>query len=181
MFSVVPEGAVRQQRQGGFQVPVPRARSSGAMQDGVFERFGVRTAAGTRGIGVFRLPGGVGGKVAPAGTHLMKASCNELVQAHKGVGVEAAGVRVVVGGGVEGVPFTHHEELGANLQGLVGVRHKEGGGDILAGRGWYLQHEGEAGEAFAQWDCKVGKRVDWKMFTHRGGGDWGTPVQWEVV
>ena len=61
MLFVVPEGAVRQQRQGGFQVPVPRARSSGAMQDGVFKRFGVGTAAGTQGVGVFRPPGGVGG------------------------------------------------------------------------------------------------------------------------
>ena len=44
------------------------------------------------------------------GAHLMKASRDELVQAHKGVGVEAARVRVVIGGGVEGVPFFHHEE-----------------------------------------------------------------------
>ena len=80
----------------------------------------------------------------------MKESCNELVQTHKGVGVETTGVRVVFGGGVEGVPFTHHEELGANLQGLVGARHKEWGGDVFAGRGWYLEHQGEAGEAFAQ-------------------------------
>ena len=133
MFFVVPEGAVRRQRQGGFQLPVPRARSSGAMQDGVFERFSVRTAAGKRGVGVFRPPGGVGGKVALVGPHLMEASCNELVQAHKGVGVEAAGVSVVVGGGVEGVPFTYHEELGADLQGLVSARHKEGGGIFSPG------------------------------------------------
>ena len=98
------------------------------MQDGVFERFGVRAAAGARGVGVFRPPGGVGSQIALVGTHLMEASCNELVQAHKGVGVEAAGVRVVVGGGVEGVPLAHHEELGSTLQGLVGVCHEEGGG-----------------------------------------------------
>ena len=54
---------------------------------------------------------------------------------------------------------------------------RRGGGDILAGGGWYLQHLGEVGEAFAQWDCKVGKCVEWKMFTHRGRGDWGAPVQ----
>ena len=65
------------------------------------------------------------------------------------MGVEAAVVRVIVVGRVEGVPFIHHEELGANLPGLVGARHKEGGGDILARRGWHLQHQGEAGEAFA--------------------------------
>ena len=33
------------------------------------------------------------------GAHLMKASCDELVQAHKGVGGETARVFVVVGGG----------------------------------------------------------------------------------
>ena len=82
---------------------------------------------------------------------------------------------------MEGVPFTHHEELGAYLQGLVGACHKEGVGDILARRGRYLQHQGEAGEAFTQWDCKVGKCVDCEVFTHRGRGDWGAPVQWEVV
>ena len=35
----------------------------------------------------------------------MKAPRDELVQAHERVGVEAAGVFVVVRGGVEGVPF----------------------------------------------------------------------------
>ena len=90
----------------------------------MFERFGVRTTAGARGVGVFRPLGGVGGKVALVGAHLMKASCDELVQAHEGVGVEATGVRVVFGGGVEEVPFTHHEDLGANFQGFVGAFHK---------------------------------------------------------
>ena len=152
---VVPEGGIRRQRQGGFQVLFPLASSSGAMQDGVFKDFGVRTAAGTRGVGVFRPPGGVG--------------------------IETAGVCVVVGGGVEGVPFTDHEESGTYLQGLVGACHKEGGGDILAGQGRYLQHQGEAGEAFAQWECKVGKCVNRKVFAHRGRGDWGAPVQWEII
>ena len=64
---------------------------------------------------MLRPPGGVGGKVALVGAHLMKASCDKLVQADEGMGVEAAGVRLVLGGGVEGVPFTHHEELRANL------------------------------------------------------------------
>ena len=62
------------------------------------------------------------------GAHLMEASRDELVQAHKRVGGEAAGVVVVVGGGVKGVPLLHHEELGADFQGLVGVCHEEGGG-----------------------------------------------------
>ena len=46
VFFVVPEGAIRGQRQGWFQVPVPRARSGGAVQDGGLERFGVGAAAG---------------------------------------------------------------------------------------------------------------------------------------
>ena len=82
----------------------------------------------------------MGGKVAFVGTHLMKASRDELVQAHKGVGVEATRVCVVFGGGMERVPFTHHEELGANLQGFVGACHKERGGDVFARQVWYLQH-----------------------------------------
>ena len=146
------------------------------MHDNMFECFGIRKAAGAQGVGVFRPPGGVGGEVALVGTHLVKASRNELVQAHKGVGIETAMVRVVVGGGVEGVLLAQHEEPGAILQGLVGARHMEGGGDILAGQGRYLQHQGEAGEAFAQWEFKVDKCVDWKVFTHRGRGDWGAPV-----
>ena len=104
-FFVVLEGAIRRQRQGGFQVPVSMARSSGAVQDGVLERFGVGTAAGARGVGVFRPPGGEGGKVALVGTHRMEASCDELVQAHERVGVEAAGVHIVFGGGGGGSPI----------------------------------------------------------------------------
>ena len=83
------------------------------------------------------------------GAHLVEASCDKLVQAHERMGFEATGVRVVVGGGVEGVPFISHEELGADLQGFVGARHKKGGGDILAGLGRYLQHQGGAGEGVA--------------------------------
>ena len=75
------------------------------MYDDVFESFGVGTAAGARGVGVFSPPGGVGGEVALVGAHLMKASCDELVQANKGVGVEAAGIRVVLGGGGGGSPI----------------------------------------------------------------------------
>ena len=74
------------------------------------------------------------------GAHLMEASRDELIQAHERVGGEAAGVLVIVGGGVEGVPFLHHEELGPDLQGFVGACHKEGGGNVFAGRGRYLQY-----------------------------------------
>ena len=49
----------------------------------------------------------MGGQVALVGAHLVEASCDELVQAHKGVGVEAARVCVVLGSGVEGYPFVH--------------------------------------------------------------------------
>ena len=41
----------------------------------------------------------MGGQVALVGAHLIEASSDELVQAHKRVGVEAARVFVVVGGG----------------------------------------------------------------------------------
>ena len=71
----------------------------------MIKRFGVRAAVGARGVGVFRPPGGMGGKVALVGAHLMKASRDELLQAHEGVGVEAAGVRVVLGGGGGGSPI----------------------------------------------------------------------------
>ena len=83
------------------------------------------------------------------GAHLVEASSDELIEAHKRVGVEAARVFVVVGRGVEGFPLLHHKELGPDLQGFVGARHKEGGGNIFAGRGGYFQHQGEAGETIA--------------------------------
>ena len=47
--------------------------------------------------------------------------------------------------------------------------------------GWYFQHQGEAGEAAAQRDGEVGERVYRKVFAHGMGGDWGPPVQREVI
>ena len=94
----------------------------------MFERFGFRTAAGAGGVGVLGPPGGVGGQVAFVGAHLMKASCDELVQAHERVGGVTAGVFVVIGWWVEGGPFLYHEALGPDLQGFVGACYKEGGG-----------------------------------------------------
>ena len=85
----------------------------------------------------------MGGQLARVGAHLMKASRDELIQANAGVGVEAAGVRVVFGGGVEGVPITHQEELGANLQGFVGACHKQGGGMLSPGRGGIFNTKGK--------------------------------------
>ena len=82
---------------------------------------------------------------------------------------------------MEGVPLFHHNELRLDLQGFVGARHKEGGGNVFAGRGGYFQHQGEAGEAFAQRDCEMGERVDRKVLVHGWRGDWGAPVQREVV
>ena len=82
---------------------------------------------------------------------------------------------------MEWVPLTQHEELGADLQGFVGACHKVGGGDVFARWGRYLQHQGEAREAFTQRDGEVGECVDWEVLAHGGGGDLGTPVQREVV
>ena len=58
---VVPQGAVRSQRQGRFQVPASVTRFSGAVEDGVLKRFGVGAATGAGSVGVLRPPGGVGG------------------------------------------------------------------------------------------------------------------------
>ena len=138
VFFVVAEGAVRMYRQGRFQVPIPVARSSGAEEDGVLERFYVGATTRAGGVGVLRPPGGVGGKVALVGAHLVEAAGDKLVKAHERVGLEPVGVPIVVGGRVERVPFFQHKELGADFQGLVGACHKEGGGNVLAGRGWYL-------------------------------------------
>ena len=65
----------------------------------MLECFDARAAAGAGGVGVIRPPGGMGGQVALVGAHLVKTSSDKFVQAHEGVGVEAARVRVVVGGG----------------------------------------------------------------------------------
>ena len=59
----------------------------------------VRAASGAGGVGVLGPPGGVGGQVALVGAHLVKASCDKLVEAHERVRVEAARVCVVVRGG----------------------------------------------------------------------------------
>ena len=138
VFFVVPEGAVRLYRQGRLQVPGPVACSSGAKEDGVLESFGFRATTGAGGVGVLRPPGGVGGKVALVGTHLVEAASDKLVKAHERVGLEPVRVPVVVGGRVERVPYFQHKELGADFQGLVGACHKEGGGNVFAGRGRYL-------------------------------------------
>ena len=71
----------------------------------MFERFVVGGASGAGGVGVHRPPGGVGGQVALVSAHLVETAYDELVQAHEGVGVQVTGVRVVVAGGVEGVPL----------------------------------------------------------------------------
>ena len=134
-FFVVPEGAFRMYRQGRFQVPVPVARSSGVEEDGVLERFGVGATARAGGVGVLRPPRGVGGKVAFVGAHVVEAASDKLVKAHERVGIEPVGLPIVVGGRVERVPFFQHKELGADFQGLVGACHKEGGGNVSAGRG----------------------------------------------
>ena len=81
----------------------------------MLERFGIGAAAGAGGVRVLEPPGGVGGQVAFMGAHLVKAPCDELVQVHKGVGIQTAGVRIVVRGGVEEVPLIQQEEPGANL------------------------------------------------------------------
>ena len=73
----------------------------------------------------------MGGQVALVGAHLVEASCDELIQAHERVGVEATWVCVVLGSGVEGCPFVQHEGTGADLQGFVGACHKEGRGDDI--------------------------------------------------
>ena len=61
LFFVVPEGAVRTNRQGRFQVSVSLSGFGGAVKDGVFKRLRVGAAAGAGGVGVLRPPGGVGG------------------------------------------------------------------------------------------------------------------------
>ena len=114
-FFVIPDGAVRLYRQGQFQVPIPMARSSGAEEDGVLERFSVGATMRAGGVGVFRPPGGVGGKVALVGAHVVEAASDKLVEAHERVGVEPVGEPVVGRGRVERVPFFQHKELGADV------------------------------------------------------------------
>ena len=56
-------------------------------------------ASGAGGVGVLRPPGGVGGKLALVGPHLVEASCYKVVQAYERVGIEAVGEDIVVRGG----------------------------------------------------------------------------------
>ena len=59
------------------------------------------------------------------------------------MGGEAAGVLVVVRGGVEGVPFLYHEKLGPGLQSFVGACHEEGGGIFSPGGGGTFNTKGK--------------------------------------
>ena len=59
------------------------------------------------------------------------------------MGVQAAGVCVIVRGGVEGIPFLHHEEAGAHLQDLVGACHEERGGIFSPGGGGSFRTKGK--------------------------------------
>jgi len=61
----------------------------------VFERLGLKTTAGARGVGIGGPPCWVGGQVAFSGSHLVDPSCNELAQAHKGPLVQGGEVVVI--------------------------------------------------------------------------------------
>ena len=146
------------------------------MEDGVLKRLIVGAASRAGDVGVFGPPGGVSGKVTFVSAHLVYSSCDKLIQANERMRVEASRVCVVVGRGVEGVPFAQHLELGTNLQDFVGACHKERGGDFFPSQGWYLKNKGETGEAVAQRNGEVSECVDREVFAHGGGGDRSPPV-----
>lgn len=53
-------------------------------------------------------------------------------------------------------------------------------GYVCAGWGGHFEDEGEAGESFFKEDRESRKGIDREVFSERGGGGWGSPVQWVV-
>ena len=77
-----------------------------AMEDSVLKGLGVQAAPRAEGGQISVEPGGVGGKVAFASSHLMYAAGQELGETHKCVRGEGGVERVARGGGSEGAPLS---------------------------------------------------------------------------
>ena len=92
----------------------------GAVKDGMLECLRGTLAFGA-GDGAVVIPGGVGAEVTLPRSHLVKAACGQLVQAHKPVGLERGAVRVLGWVWRDLVPFLYEEVLAFELELGVGA------------------------------------------------------------
>jgi hypothetical protein len=83
------------------------------------------------GGAVWVLPGGVGGQVALAGSHLVKAASDKLAQAHEGVGFGGGLVGVVFGGREGSVPVLEEGEVSLLLEKRIRGFDRGGGRERL--------------------------------------------------
>ena len=76
-----------------------------AVEDSMLNGFGGRTTGWAEGGQIFVEPGGVSGKVAFAGPHLMDAAGKKLGEAHEGMGRKGGMVRISWWRGSERAPM----------------------------------------------------------------------------
>ena len=81
------------------------------------------------------VPGRVCCQIALTGSHLMDAACNELVQAHEGVGGEAGWVGIVLRGREICSPSFQEFLLDSPSEGRICSGNQGGGGYVCARRG----------------------------------------------
>ena len=95
-------------------------------------------------------PGGVGGKIALLGPHLVDATSHELSQAHKRVRGEREGEGIVCRYGGEGPPMVEHEGASFPLKSAI----RSGHGGVIRERREVREEEGVdhrgKGEAFEE-------------------------------
>ena len=94
------------------------------------EGLGGRAAAAAGGIGEITPPGGVGGEIAFACSHLVNSSGDELVEIHERVRGEARCVGVVFGSGVKRFPVFQKWIPCPPFEGAVRHPHELGWGDV---------------------------------------------------
>ena len=87
-----------------------------------------------------------------AGSHLMDAACNELVEAHEGGRCEAGRKRVVFRGREVFCPTIQELLPGPLSKGHICLGHKGRGGYVRAEWGGHLESQWKAGEAFSVGD-----------------------------
>jgi len=100
----------------------------------VFERLRFKTRGGAGGIGIGGPPGGVGGQVTFAGSHLVGPPGYELAQSHKGSWIQGGEVVVISWCQEETGPFGEDGLPDPLLLGGVGVIHQGPRGDVRGRR-----------------------------------------------
>ena len=129
----------------------------------MLEGFGGSPAPGAKG-GEFTVePGGMGGQVAFAGSHLVDAACQELGEPHKGVGGEGGSEQVAGKRRGHGGPLAEEDSSGFLLHRRVGVPWWIRGRDRQSGEEMRVEVR-EGGAAFQEWEDPVSDFVQGVVF-----------------